>query len=79
MYRHERVEEIMARARRVMHDLFVAYMADPKLLPASWQEFADPADSGRHARQVCDFIAGMTDRYALAEHRRLFDATPDLR
>ena len=68
MYRHERVEQIMARARRVMHDLFDAYMNDPKLLPAGWQE--------AHPRQVCDFIAGMTDRYALDQHKRLFDLDP---
>jgi len=68
MYRHERVEEIMARARRVMHDLFDAYMNDPKLLPAGWQD--------GQARQVCDFIAGMTDRYALEQHKRLFDLDP---
>lgn len=68
MYRHERVEEIMARARRVMHDLFDAYMNDPKLLPPGWQE--------GQARQVCDFIAGMTDRYALDQHKRLFDLDP---
>jgi dGTPase len=68
MYRHERVEEIMARARRVMHDLFAAYMNDPKLLPAGWQD--------GQARQICDFIAGMTDRYALDQHKRLFDLDP---
>ena len=68
MYRHEKVEEIMARARRVMGDLFHAYMHDPKLLPAGWQD-------GR-PRQVCDFIAGMTDRYALEQHKRLFDLDP---
>ena len=68
MYRHERVEEIMARARRVMHDLFDAYMNDPKLLPADWQD--------GQPRQVCDFIAGMTDRYALDQHKRLFDLDP---
>ena len=58
----------MARARRVMHDLFAAYMNDPKLLPAAWQD--------GQARQVCDFIAGMTDRYALDQHKRLFDLDP---
>ncbi|PZF75220.1 deoxyguanosinetriphosphate triphosphohydrolase [Aestuariivirga litoralis] len=68
MYRHDRVEEIMARARRVVHDLFTAYMNDPKLLPPGWQD-AQP-------RQVCDFIAGMTDRYALDQHKRLFDLDP---
>ncbi|WP_290544030.1 deoxyguanosinetriphosphate triphosphohydrolase [Aestuariivirga sp.] len=68
MYRHEKIEKIMARARRVVHDLFAAYMEDPRLLPAGWQD-------GR-PRQVCDFIAGMTDRYAIAEHQRLFDLDP---
>lgn len=76
MYRHERVEEIMARARRVMHDLFEAYMRDPKLLPHNWQEDATPSDTPHYARQVCDFIAGMTDRYALDQHKRLFDLDP---
>jgi dGTPase len=76
MYRHEKVEEIMERARRVMRALFDAYMNDPKLLPPNWQEEAHPADTPRYARQVCDFIAGMTDRYALEQHKRLFDLDP---
>jgi dGTPase len=76
MYRHERVEEIMARARRVVKDMFDAYMADPKLLPQNWREAANPDDKPRYARQVCDFIAGMTDRYALDQHKRLFDLDP---
>ena len=76
MYRHERIEEIMDRARRVVRALFDAYMNDPKLLPQNWQEDAHPAETARYARQVCDFIAGMTDRYALEQHKRLFDLDP---
>jgi dGTPase len=76
MYRHEKIEEIMDRARRIMRALFDAYMNDPKLLPQSWREEAHPADTPRYARQVCDFIAGMTDRYALEQHKRLFDLDP---
>ncbi|WP_373504483.1 deoxyguanosinetriphosphate triphosphohydrolase [Aestuariivirga sp.] len=76
MYHHERVEEIMARARRVVKDMFDAYMADPRLLPQNWRDAADAADTERYARQVCDFIAGMTDRYALDQHKRLFDLDP---
>jgi dGTPase len=72
MYRHERVLEIMDRAQRVIRDLFNAYMNDAKLLPDDWRESHKPAD----ARQVCDFIAGMTDRYALDQHKRLFDLDP---
>ncbi len=76
MYRHDRVEQIMDRARRVVRDLFEAFMNDPKLLPPNWQEQAIPGDVPRYARQVCDFIAGMTDRYALDQHKRLFDLDP---
>lgn len=76
MYRHEKVDQIMERARRVMRDLFEAYMNDPKLLPQSWRDEAHPADTPRYARQVCDFIAGMTDRYALDQHKRMFDLDP---
>jgi dGTPase len=76
MYHHERVEGIMDRARRVVRDLFDAYMADPGLLPASWRGNTNQEDTPRYARQVCDFIAGMTDRYALEQHKRLFDLDP---
>jgi len=76
MYRHEKVEQIMERARRVVAALFEAYMNDPKLLPQNWQQEAQPSDTPRYARQVCDFIAGMTDRYALEQHKRLFDLDP---
>ena len=76
MYRHEKIEEIMDRARRVVRALFEAYMNDPKLLPQNWQADAHPSETARYARQVCDFIAGMTDRYALEQHKRLFDLDP---
>jgi dGTPase len=76
MYRHPRVLEIMARAQRVIRDLFEAYMNDEKLLPDDWRENHPISDQSRHARQVCDFIAGMTDRYALDQHKRLFDLDP---
>jgi dGTPase len=76
MYRHERVEGIMDRARRVVRDLFEAHMDDPKLLPPSWRASAAADDTPRRARQVCDYIAGMTDRYALDQHKRLFDLDP---
>ena len=76
MYRNERVEHIMERARRVVRDLFEAYMNDPKLLPENWRAAVVPQDQARYSRQVCDFIAGMTDRYALDQHKRLFDLDP---
>ncbi len=76
MYKHERVTDIMERAQRVIRDLFEAYMSDEKLLPQDWREDAPISDQSRYARQVCDFIAGMTDRYALDQHKRLFDLDP---
>ena len=75
VYRHPRIERIMDGAERVVRDLF-APIATTHALPPEWRE---PPPAQAYARHVCDFIAGMTDRYALAEHRRLFDGTPDLR
>jgi dGTPase len=79
MYRNERVLAITDRARRVIRDLFQAYMNDPSLMPKDWREDSFTDDRSRFARQVCDFIAGMTDRYALDQHKRLFDLEPLLR
>ena len=76
MYHHQRVNDIMARAQRVVRDLFEAYLKDPNLLPPTWREDSFTDDRSRFARQVCDFIAGMTDRYALDQHKRLFDLDP---
>jgi dGTPase len=66
----------MGDAERVVSDLFGLYRTHPDALPPEWRE---QAPEKGYSRYVCDFIAGMTDRYALAEHRRLFDATPELR
>jgi dGTPase len=76
MYRHERVLNIMEKAQRVIRDLFEAYMNDEKLLPKDWRDDALISDQSQNARQVCDFIAGMTDKFALDQHRRLFDLDP---
>ncbi|HLA03313.1 MAG TPA: deoxyguanosinetriphosphate triphosphohydrolase [Aestuariivirga sp.] len=76
MYRHERVLEIMVRARRVIRDLFEAYMNDASLLPEDWRDDNLAADRNHYARQVCDFLSGMTDRFALHQHKRLFDLDP---
>ena len=79
MYRHPRVERVMGEASAVVSDLFARYSADPTELPAEWREGVAGADEPARARRIADFIAGMTDRYALAEHARLFDSTPELR
>jgi dGTPase len=76
MYTHPRVMDIMGRAQRVIDDLFGAYMDDEKLLPKDWRDLAGAREKRHSARQVCDFIAGMTDRYALDQHKRLFDLDP---
>jgi dGTPase len=79
MYRHVRVMQVMDQAADVVRDLFVRYSAHPNDLPAEWREGLDRLDEAARARRIADFIAGMTDRFALAEHQRLFDSTPELR
>jgi dGTPase len=71
MYRHERVNRMTARARRVVVELFDAYLAEPQVLPAEWRSEAAAPGSAATARLVADYIAGMTDRYAFDAHRRL--------
>jgi dGTPase len=78
MYQHPRVSRIMTDAESVVRDLFARYMASPGVLPFERQHGLG-ADEGVRARQIADFIAGMTDRFALMEHSRLFDSTPELR
>jgi dGTPase len=79
MYRHARVQRVMNEAAGVIRDLFARYRAHPDDLPAEWQEGLTDLNQAGRARRIADFIAGMTDRYALAEHARLFDSTPELR
>jgi dGTPase len=79
MYRHDRVMGVMDQASGVVRDLFARYSTRAGDLPAEWQDGLAGADEAARARRIADFIAGMTDRYALAEHARLFDSTPELR
>ncbi len=79
LYRHPDVLEVRSRADRVVRDLFDAYFANPREMPEGWREGLDRAEERVKARDVADFLAGMTDTYALKEHERLFDRTPDLR
>ena len=79
MYRHERVMRIMRNAEGLLAELFDRYSRAPGDLPDEWRSGLEAADAGTHARQIADFIAGMTDRYAINEHTRLFDSTPELR
>jgi dGTPase len=79
MYRHTRVMRIMGEAEGVVCDLFARYAAQFAALPAEWVERSEAGDEVHRLRRIADFIAGMTDRYALVEHARLFDSTPELR
>jgi dGTPase len=70
LYRHYRVIRMAEKARRVLHDLFKAYVETPRQMPPS---FAMRLATEGTPRVICDYIAGMTDRFALEEHRKLFD------
>jgi len=73
MYEHWRLNRSHAKARLVVSDLFTLLFGDPACLPSPWRERAERALASSRARIVADYIAGMTDRFALDEHRRLFD------
>jgi dGTPase len=73
MYEHWHLNRSHSKARRVVIDLFELLFAEPNCLPPPWRERAEQAEGPARARVVADYIAGMTDRYALDEHRRLFD------
>ena len=73
MYRHFRVNRMTSKARRVVGELFRLFLAEPECLPTEWARLVDKAGTATTARVVADYIAGMTDRYALDEHQRLFD------
>jgi dGTPase len=72
MYRHYRVNRTRSQARRILAEMFQLFMAEPEVMPDEWRERASTEDEHRRARAVCDYIAGMTDRYAIEEHRKLF-------
>ncbi len=75
MYRHYKVNRMASKAKRVITDLFELFQAEPECLPTEWQKSDVMSDAQTRARHVADFIAGMTDRYAIREHKRLFDTS----
>jgi dGTPase len=80
LYRHDRIMSIMGDAEEVVRRLFAHYVATPADIPAAdWLGGIAPSDAGGRAIRIADFIAGMTDRYAIVEHTRIFGSTPDLR
>lgn len=72
MYRHYRVNRTRSQARRILAEMFQLFMAEPETMPPEWSGKAISGDEMKRARAVCDYIAGMTDRYAIEEHRKLF-------
>jgi dGTPase len=75
MYRHNRVNRMTSKAKRIVRDLFDLLLAEPHLLPEDWSAGIDGPKTLKTARRVADYIAGMTDKFALDEHARLFDPT----
>jgi len=72
LYRHYQVMRTTHKARRIVRDLFTVFLDEPRLLPAGCQVAARADDPAHQARTIADYIAGMTDRRAIREHRRLF-------
>jgi len=70
LYRHYQVNRMTSKARRIVSELFTAFMQEPKLLAPNYLVASD--NPALQARKIADYIAGMTDRYAIREHRRLF-------
>ena len=77
MWRHYKVNRMTSKARRVVKELFDIFMAEPNLMPHEWQAKLT-SDNIQNARIVGDYIASMTDRYALLEYERLFEMGPIL-
>jgi dGTPase len=78
MYRHPGVVAVRRKADAIVNDLFRAFTAAPARMPDEWSAGLGGASEGRIARRVADYIAGMTDTYAVLAHRKLYDTTPDL-
>jgi dGTPase len=72
MYRHWKVNRTRSQARRILGEMFQLFLHEPDVLPAEWGGRARGRDEPGRARVVCDYIAGMTDRFAIEEHRKLF-------
>ena len=79
VYRHPKVMGAMEGAEQIVRDLFQQYFSSSAAMPTAWNDAALGLSDHRRARLVADFVSGQTDRYAIAEHRRLFAVTPELR
>ena len=79
LYHHPRVMGVMRNAEAIVGDLVAGYASGRNGLPEGWAEAAAVLDEDKRLRLICDFVAGMTDRYAIGQHARWFDVTPELR
>ena len=83
MYRHVNLNRLGFKVSRILHDLFEAFMMSPEMLPQKWQDRLESEgaidDERKRARHVCDYIAGMTDRFAIREHEELFHVALDVK
>ncbi|MEM1086874.1 MAG: deoxyguanosinetriphosphate triphosphohydrolase [Pseudomonadota bacterium] len=72
MYKHYKVNRMRSQGKRILGELFDLFMAEPETLPDEWRRDAEQAPPVRRARLVCDYLAGMTDNYAIDLHRQAF-------
>ena len=72
MYRHWRVNRTRSQARRILAEMFELFLREPDVMPNEWGQRGQQLDAAARARLVCDYIAGMTDRFAIEEHKKLF-------
>ncbi len=77
LYSHEKKLEMTRRAQAIVRELFAHYFADPDTMPAEFADRASLGDAPRRARVVADYVAGMTDRFAISEHERLIAKAPE--
>lgn len=75
MYRHYKVNRMMGQAARIVRELFDLFLGDPSILPTELRRQCDGPKTNKTARVVCDYIAGMTDAYAITEHKKLFSVS----
>ena len=79
LYRQDRIMAIMGEAENLVRRLFDHYCGTPSDLPADWLADIPTSDEGGRAIRIADYIAGMTDRFAIVEHARIFGSAPELR
>ena len=73
MYKHTIVNRMTTKAKSIVKDLFNAFNSDFSILPLEWRNRVDSVNNSNRQRIISDYIAGMTDRYAIMEHKRIFD------